>query len=50
MFRKYEENVGGGQYYSVTGALSNYDVEIAQVNNVEVGTAKLNFSSYKYIK
>jgi hypothetical protein len=48
VFRKYVENVGGGQFYSVTGAFSNYNTEIAQVNNVEVGTAKLNWATYTY--
>jgi hypothetical protein len=46
VFRKYEENLGGGQYYAVTGALSNYDREITEIKNVEVGTAKINWSSY----
>ena len=48
VFRKYNEDLGGGSFYSVTGALSNYDIEIAQVNNVEVGTAKLNWATYTY--
>lgn len=48
VFRKYNEDLGGGVYYSVAGVLSNYNVEIAQVNNVEIGTAKANWSSYTF--
>lgn len=48
VFRKYVEDIGGSQYYSVTGALSNYTTEIAQVSNVEINTAKLNWASYSF--
>lgn len=48
VFRKYNEDLGGGSYYAVTGALSNYNTEIAQVNNVEVATAKANWASYTF--
>lgn len=48
VFRKYNTDLGGGMYYSVAGVLSNYNIEIAQVNNVEVGTAKANWASYTF--
>lgn len=46
VFRKYTDDLGGGSYYNVTGGLSNYNVGIAEVRNVEVGTAMANWNTY----
>lgn len=46
VFKKYEENLGGGSYYSVAGALSNYNTGIAEVSNTLTTTAKSNWNTY----
>ena len=45
VFRTYNDQAGP-QYYNVTGALSNYNLGIAQVNNTATSTAKSNWNSY----
>lgn len=47
VFRKYNDQAGP-QYYNVTGALSNEDLAIAQVNNTEISTAKVNWNNHTY--
>ncbi len=45
VFRTYSDQIGP-LYYTISGALSNYNLGISQVNGVEVNTAKANYSSY----
>lgn len=45
LFRKYSDTSGPG-YYNVTGVLSNYNMGIAQVDNVLTSTAKSNWNTY----
>jgi len=45
VFRKYSDQIGPG-YYNVTGALSNYDLGIAQVDYTPTAIAKSNWNTY----
>lgn len=45
VFRTYNDQAGP-QYYNVTGALSNYNLGMAQVNNTATSIAKSNWNSY----
>ncbi|MEN8927235.1 MAG: T9SS type A sorting domain-containing protein [Flavobacteriales bacterium] len=45
VFRTYNDQVGP-LYYNVTGALTNHGIEISQVNNTAIATARSNWSTY----
>ena len=45
VFRQYSD-LAGPSYYSVSGALTNANIGVAQVNNTAIGTAKSNATSY----
>ncbi len=45
VFRKYSD-LAGPAYYNVTGALTNYNIGVAQVDNTPTADAKANYSSY----
>ncbi len=47
VFRKYSEQTTRG-FYSVTGALTNHNLKIAQVNNTPIATAKANWNTHAY--
>lgn len=46
VFRKYSDLAGPSTYYNVTGALTNANIGVAQVDNTPVATAKANFATY----
>ncbi|MEZ7901544.1 MAG: T9SS type A sorting domain-containing protein [Flavobacteriales bacterium] len=46
VFRKYSKMVAPGTYYNVTGALTNANIGVAQVDNTPTADAKTNYSNY----
>jgi hypothetical protein len=46
VFRKYSDMVAPSAYYNVTGALTNANIGVAQVNNTPTADAKTNYSNY----
>lgn len=48
VFRRYVENVGGGQYYPVVGGFTQILRGVSQVNNTSASDALANFTSNVY--
>lgn len=48
VFRRYVENVGGGQYYPVVGGFTQILRGVSQVNNTSTSDALANFTSNAY--
>lgn len=48
VFRKYEDDLGGGVYYSVNGVLGNQDIGMYEARAVNTDLAKQDWASYSF--